>query len=55
MITVTRKDIQDYDCSFHTEYIVTADYGFEKDIIEKCLSQAIEESKAQLRKRTKGE
>lgn len=55
MITVICKEIQDYDCSFHTEYTVTADYSFEKDIIEKCLSQAIEESKIQLRKRTKGE
>ena len=55
MITITKETIKDYENSFHTEYIVTADYGFEQDVIDKHLALAAEECRLVLRKITKGE
>ena len=55
MITITKETIEDYENSFHTEYIITADYGFEQDVIDKHLALAVEECGPILRKFTKGE
>lgn len=52
---IQKKTIQDYENSWHTDYIVTAEFGFERDIIERYLSQALEECKTTLRRLTKGD
>ena len=55
MIIIEKQTIEDYENSQSYRLIVNYDYAFERDIIEKYLSQAIEESKAFLCKLTKGE
>lgn len=55
MIIIEKQTIEDYENSQSYRLIVNYDYAFERDVIEKHLSQAIEESKAFLRKLTKGE
>lgn len=55
MIIIEKQTIEDYENSQSYRLIVNYDYAFERDIIEKHLSQAIEESKTFLRKLTKGE
>lgn len=52
---IQKKTVQDYENSWHTDYIATAEFWFERDIIERYLSQAQEECKATLRRLTKGD
>lgn len=55
MITITKETIEDYENSFHTEYVISADYKHEQDAIEKHLAHAVEECELILRKFIKGE
>lgn len=52
---IQEKHIEDYENSWHKEFVITVEYGFEKDIIEIYLSQALNECKKVLRHLTKGD
>ena len=55
MITIEKKAIEDYENSYSYQIVINYDYAFERDILEKHLSQALEESRIFLKKITKGE
>lgn len=55
MITIEKKAIEDYENSYSYQIIINYDFGFERDILEKHLSQALEESRIFLNKIIKGE
>ena len=52
---VEKKTLEDYENSYHTEFIITAEYGFEEHIIESYLKGLSKECKATLRRLTKGD
>jgi hypothetical protein len=52
---IEKRAVENYENSWHQEYRITVEYGFEKDIIETYLSQALKECKKKLRYLTKGE
>ena len=51
---VEKKVSEDYE-SFMYQYLVTSEFGFERDVIERHLSAAQQECKDILKKLTKGE
>ena len=55
MIIIEKQVKEDYENAQSYRLIVDYEYGFERVILEKHLSQALEESKNFLRKLTKGE
>ena len=55
MIILEKKTIENYENSYSYQIVVNYDYAFERDILEKYLSQATEESKLFLKRQTKGE
>jgi hypothetical protein len=55
MITIEKKTIENYENSYSYQIVVNYDYVFERDILEKHLSQALEESKIFFKKIIKGE
>ena len=52
---IEKRTVEDYENSWRQEYRITVEYGFEKDIIDMYLSQALNECKKKLRHLTKGE
>ena len=45
MITIEKKTIENYENSYSYQIIMDYNYAFERDILEKNLSQALEESR----------
>ena len=55
MITIEKKTIKDYENSYSYQIVINYDYAFERDILEKNLSQALEENRIFFKKIIKGE
>ena len=55
MITFEKKSVEDYENAYSYQIVINFDYGFERDILEEHLSQALDEAQKFMRKITKGE